>query len=176
MELYRQRRSFTIIELLVAISIIAILAGLMVGGLGGVNKQSNKAATKADLMKLEMALNQYYQDNGSYPAAVTIQVENEDGDKLDCLGLDSSVTSTLLGYESFTVDNSNAVTPIAIDAWDRPIIFEQSSNYGSTNSKAEPVSGLTGVYYNPKSFQLISAGEDGDPTTDNDNVYNFDKK
>ena len=173
MELYRQRRSFTIIELLVAISIIAILAGLMVGGLGGVNKQSNKAATKADLMKLEMALNQYYQDNGSYPVAVSItSFKDEKNVNHTCYGLSTSDTASLLNYESFTLNENNK----AVDSWEREIIFEQSSNYGSSNSKAEQLSGLSGVYYNPKSFQLISAGEDGDPTTDNDNVYNFDKK
>lgn len=174
MELYRRRRSFTIIELLVAISIIAILAGLMVGGLGGVNKQSSKAATKADLMKLEMALNQYYQEQGSYPSAVNMTIKNEDGQDLGCYGLSPTDIKKLMSYESFTVNQNN----IAVDSWDREIIFEPNSKYSSTdsNSKAEQVSGLTGVYYNPKSFQLISAGEDGDPTTDNDNVYNFDKK
>ncbi len=124
-------------------------------------------------MKLEMALNQYYQDNGSYPVAVSISsIKDEKNVSHTCYGLSTVDTESLLNYESFTLNGNNK----AVDSWEREIIFEQSSNYGSGDSKAEQLSGLTGVYYNPKSFQLISAGEDGDPTTDNDNVYNFDKK
>ena len=70
----------------------------------------------------------------------------------------------------------------AIDAWDNNIYYLPSTYTGGTYSTTstppavEISTTLPGVYYNPQSFQLISAGADGDIMTPNDNVYNFDKK
>ena len=58
---------FTLIELMVVITIIGILAGLSVGVVNMVGKQNKIAATKATVQKLEAALNNYYTHAGTYP-------------------------------------------------------------------------------------------------------------
>jgi general secretion pathway protein G len=162
-----KRKHFTIVELLVAISIIAVLAGMLVGGLGGAQEQGSKAATKADILKLEMALEQYKRDNGAYPW-ITISdpktlTQNPTSDAND------PSIADILAFESFTVNDSGA----AIDAWDNIIYYIPNNSYGSGATPGETI--FNGVYYNPKSFQLISAGPDGTIGNDDD-IYNFDKK
>ena len=58
---------FTLIELMVVISIIGILAALSAGVITMVSKQNKMAATRATIQKLELVLNNYYNDTGLYP-------------------------------------------------------------------------------------------------------------
>jgi type II secretory pathway pseudopilin PulG len=160
-----KRKHFTIVELLVAISIIAVLAGMLVGGLGGAQEQGSKAATKADILKLEMAIEQYKRDNGAYPWATTNFSDLNSS-------LSNPTVAELLKYESFTVNGSGE----AIDAWENVIRYIPSTAY--TNTLGIQI--FDNVHYNPTSFQLISIGPSGpdDPTNTNtsDDIYNFDKK
>src|SRR5258708_6411124 len=62
-------RGFTLVELLIVISIMAILASglvMIVNPLGQLAK-SRDARRKSDLHQMELALEQYYNDNGKYP-------------------------------------------------------------------------------------------------------------
>lgn len=61
------RRGFTLIELLVVMAIIAILAGLIIGIAGNVQKQAAKARARAEIGALETALERFKLDNGDYP-------------------------------------------------------------------------------------------------------------
>ena len=63
----KNNSGFTLIELMVVISIIGILAGLSLGVVSMVSKQNRIAATRATVQKLEAALNNYYTHAGSYP-------------------------------------------------------------------------------------------------------------
>ena len=59
--------AFTLIELMAVITIIVILAGLVVGGMGFVNERQAKEKAKVQLGMLEAALEEYKLDNGEYP-------------------------------------------------------------------------------------------------------------
>ncbi len=61
------RRGFTLIELLVVISIIALLAGLVVGLSGTASQKSRAAAASAQLHKLTTAISDYKGQLGFYP-------------------------------------------------------------------------------------------------------------
>lgn len=63
----RPERGFTIIELLVVISIIAILAALTLAALSSAQKGSRDAKRKSDLNQYKTALAQYQSDKDSYP-------------------------------------------------------------------------------------------------------------
>jgi general secretion pathway protein G len=66
-----QRRGFTLIELLAVITIIVILAGLIVAGLGFVkDKQANNKAT-IQVALIAKALEEYKADNGNYPPSTS---------------------------------------------------------------------------------------------------------
>lgn len=65
------KRGFTLTELLISISIIAILVTIAVAAYSSVNKQSRDAKRKGDLEQIRSALEMYRTDNGSYPAVNT---------------------------------------------------------------------------------------------------------
>ena len=58
---------FTLIELMAVITIIVILAGLVVGGLGFVNDRQAKEKAKVQIALLSKAIEEYKLDNGIYP-------------------------------------------------------------------------------------------------------------
>ena len=65
-------RSFTLIELMVVISIIAILAGLVLGGAGAVRQRAARNQATSEMGSIETGLTRYQMDFGSYPTAVAI--------------------------------------------------------------------------------------------------------
>lgn len=62
------RAGFSLIELLVVISVIGILAGLVLVNLVGVRGRADDARAKSDLKSLKTALRLYYNDYQQYPA------------------------------------------------------------------------------------------------------------
>ncbi len=58
---------FTLVELLVVIAIIGILAGLIIGLAGVVNKKKQLARVNVELKALETAIESYKEKLGSYP-------------------------------------------------------------------------------------------------------------
>jgi general secretion pathway protein G len=62
-----RKSAFTIIELLVVISIIIILAGLILSTVGYVQKKGARSRAEAEIAALSAALESYKADNGIYP-------------------------------------------------------------------------------------------------------------
>src|SRR5438067_4348431 len=68
---YRTRavlRAFTIIELLVVITIIIILGSLILSTVGYVQKKGARSRAEAEIAAMSAALESYKADNGIYPA------------------------------------------------------------------------------------------------------------
>ena len=63
-----KNKGFTLIELLVAISIVAILSVVGITSYQGVNARARDSVRKNDLNNIAIALEIYYQSNGSYVA------------------------------------------------------------------------------------------------------------
>ena len=70
------KKGFTLIELMVVISIIGILAALSAGVVSMVTKQNKVTAATATLDKLGLALDRYYQHHGVYPPTPENPKEN----------------------------------------------------------------------------------------------------
>ena len=62
-----RKTAFTIIELLVVISIIIILAGLILSTVGYVQKKGARSRAEAEIAAMSAALENYKADNGIYP-------------------------------------------------------------------------------------------------------------
>lgn len=64
-------KGFTLIELIVVIGIIAILSAMIITILNPLEQfaKARDAQRKSDLSQVQKALEQYYQDTGSYPAS-----------------------------------------------------------------------------------------------------------
>lgn len=68
--------SFTLVELLVVIALIALLAGLILGAAGGVRTQAARNQAKAEIAGLEAALARFQAENGFFPGAVQANPAN----------------------------------------------------------------------------------------------------
>ena len=63
------KKGFTLIELLVVVAIIGLLATLSIVALNSARARSRDAKRVADIKQVQTALELYYNDFGSYPAA-----------------------------------------------------------------------------------------------------------
>lgn len=62
------RAAFTLVELLATVAVIAVVAGLVLGTLGYVNRKGAEGRAKAEVAALSAAIDSYKLDYGSYPA------------------------------------------------------------------------------------------------------------
>lgn len=65
--IHSTRRAFTLVEMLLVITIIGILAALVVPKMMGRSEQARQAAVRADLSSIKTALDAFEIDNGYYP-------------------------------------------------------------------------------------------------------------
>jgi len=65
----RRAAGFTLVEVLIVISIIAILASLALTGVSVMKRKGNNAAIQLEISNLSNAIDQYYSEEGSYPGA-----------------------------------------------------------------------------------------------------------
>jgi len=63
------KRGFTLIELVVVISVLAILSGVLVPRVNSHMKAARDARRLADIKTIRNAVEQYYMDKGEFPAA-----------------------------------------------------------------------------------------------------------
>jgi prepilin-type N-terminal cleavage/methylation domain-containing protein len=66
-----KKSGFTLIELLVVITVIGVLSGVLLGVINstGVRAKARDSQRKADLNKIQIALETYFADNRSYPTS-----------------------------------------------------------------------------------------------------------
>lgn len=73
------RRGFTLIELIVTVTIIGVLAALITVNLSDARARARDSRIKQDLNQLKTALRLYYNDNQSYPATDAVITDPEFG-------------------------------------------------------------------------------------------------
>lgn len=64
----RRDEGFTLIEVLVVISILGVLAGIVVFAVAGVTDRGKTSACKTDKATVQTAVQAYYAVNSAYPA------------------------------------------------------------------------------------------------------------
>ena len=63
----KNKKGFTLIEMLIVVAIIAILSGLILTGLNRARMQSRDARRMADIKNIQAQLEVYYNANNKYP-------------------------------------------------------------------------------------------------------------
>lgn len=74
----KRRAGFTLIEILVAATIIAVLVSIGIVSYGSVNKRSRDSKRKSDVEQVRAALEMYRADMGYYPGASTSWIDVAD--------------------------------------------------------------------------------------------------
>jgi len=74
-----QRRGFTLIEILIVISILAILTLASITMLSGNRDKADDAKAKSDLDRLKISFEEYYNDKNCYPPATWLDDASDCG-------------------------------------------------------------------------------------------------
>lgn len=102
MNILRKTHGFTLMELLISVSIIAILIAISIASYTTINKQSRDTKRKSDIEQLRSALEMYRANNGYYPNTGTGS------------WVDASTLSTVLDTSyilAIPVDPKSSTTP-----------------------------------------------------------------
>ena len=98
----RRRNGFTLVELLVVITIIAVLAGAGFAAGNAAIQKAKKTTAMASAVAIESAVNNFYTEYGSMPTALTVDTEINTKDNV------KDFLDILLGLEPTTGTPLNA--------------------------------------------------------------------
>lgn len=104
-----KKSGYTILEIVIAISLIAIFIALPIFAYNSFMKRSRDAQRKSDVSKIQAALEQYKTDNGVYPSALDDLVEEGYLAELPVDPLDGQSVPGVLGA-IFGYDNNYSST------------------------------------------------------------------
>lgn len=96
---FNKQRGFTLLELLIAITILAILSAATISSYTSVVSRGRDAKRKEDLKQILNALQAYYADNGKYPPA--------GGSHAGC-SAPSGYSDTVTQFGCFDFDNATS--------------------------------------------------------------------
>ena len=99
----KHKKGFTLIEVLVVVSIIGILASIMLVGLGGFRAKGRDARRIADLRQVQNVLELYFSKCGYYPGGATLGVCNTTN-PASWADLKSSLVSANIGVTAIAND------------------------------------------------------------------------
>ena len=176
------RRGFTLVELLVVISIIVVLAAAGFGaGMVAINR-ANKMTSQASASALELAINSFYQDYGCLPdVGDRVKTDKGDGTKLleILLGLEGdsgkiqnsrqtkylTVKETKTKSKGLLYNSSGRSVEGLYDSWGSPFTVEFDINLEdrlrfSVGSKQVTLNGKKCAIYSPGADKKLGTEDD----------------
>jgi type II secretory pathway pseudopilin PulG len=109
----RRYNAFTILELLVVITIIIVLAGLILSTVGYVQKKGARSRAEAEIAAISAALESYKADNGIYPTSANTNAlnartnVNPSGYQTACFDLYTALTGDTDGNRILNSSDAN---------------------------------------------------------------------
>lgn len=149
------RHGFTLVELLVAISIIGLLAVVTATSAGQISLRARNAQRTADLKKIQYALERYHSDQGFYPSDLNID------SVASITNLAGTVYLAPLPHDpTFNAGGSLHYCYMAGKTKNN-VDNEESSGGSGSNSTCDNSIGNTCQYY-----RVYAQNENGDPAND----------
>jgi len=178
-----RRPGVTLLELLVAMLIIAILSSIAVSVYTGQVERARYARARDEIRQLELACHRYEIDTGQFPPSGS-QTAVTQGCGLLQLALLHSLSGDALrpidfrwqgpyidfDYNQFGDLQGNPVSAILdkgdiqlLDPWKSPYYYMRFDDYTTLGGTELPQTSpyfATETYYNPTTFQIVSFGHD----------------
>lgn len=76
-----KKAGFTLVELLLVVTILGVLAGIAVMNLGGAGEEARIRATQSDIATIQQAVTTYEIRTGKYPSSIEDLTKEIDGQK-----------------------------------------------------------------------------------------------
>jgi prepilin-type N-terminal cleavage/methylation domain-containing protein len=187
----RQQRGFTLIEVLVVVSILGVLMGLVSVLVLRAGGQRRKMETES-LVKTYLPNLIEENDTNACNECLLVALRHPDftaplGDGGDLPVTDTPYGNTDEDSWNMVPDGSDAALAREIlDAHGNPVVYIHKNAYGTAvrivNAQGvevdvEAMKKHDGTYYNPTSYQIISVGENGEQERDDldasDDARNF---
>jgi type II secretion system protein G len=143
------KRGFTLTELLVVVVIIIIIAASVLTVVPGLSERANTKATRAFIDRLEIAIEEYYNDNRTYPSSGIASL-------MTTLEPSGTATKRYIEFKDYELDSDGYV----MDSFGNPFVY------------AYPGTQTTFAY------DLYSTGPDGVTAsfgTDTDDINNWSR-
>jgi prepilin-type N-terminal cleavage/methylation domain-containing protein len=165
------KRTFTLVELMIAIAIIAILAAILIPAANQAVKKAEKAKAKSAAVELANAIRHYQSEYGVLPVAMVGTTDNQlpaakYADFIKMLQGTKTTTGTVvenaraIKFLDKTDDNGTYKDP-----WDKDFIVYIDTNYSGTVTNGNL--GIDGSVYQP--VVVMSYG----PKGKSDDIPNF---
>lgn len=138
--------AFTILELLIVITIIIILAGLTIATISYVQDKAKRSRAEAEIAAISAALENYKADNGVYP-------RTGETDSLDPASVDPANYSTanLKLYELLSGDSDDDRKP------DSKSYFAFKPNQLTPTNQSSKVTAFVDPFQNPYGYSTMKA-------------------
>ncbi|MHB8482735.1 MAG: type II secretion system major pseudopilin GspG [Nitrospiria bacterium] len=110
------RKGFTLIELMVVITILGILAVLILPRITGQTDEARQTATRVQIKNIEQALHLFELDNGFYPSTEQ--------------GLDALVKKPTIGRIPIKYREGGYMSKVPKDPWGTPYVYISPGAHG----------------------------------------------
>lgn len=148
--MFLSRHAFTLMELVIAIAIIALLIGVTVPMVGGVMQDARISRAKADIDSIAKAILSLYQDTSFWPTDANISTVNDwNHERNGLLGNSTGAPNRYPNWKGAYLDKR-----IENDPWGNPYVYQGNGRI------RRPVS-------------ILSAGPDRTRNNTDDVVYRF---
>ncbi|MDO4987856.1 MAG: type II secretion system major pseudopilin GspG [Synergistes sp.] len=114
--IFKKRRGFTLIEIMVVVVIIGLLSALVGPRLMGQSNEAKRKTTQTQISQLGQVLDLYYLDNGFYPTTAQ--------------GLEALVNEPTTPPEPLNYKNGGYMKKVPKDAWGRNFIYTCPGEHG----------------------------------------------
>jgi prepilin-type N-terminal cleavage/methylation domain-containing protein len=173
------QRGFSLIELLVVISIIALLAGILLTSIKRAQAKAADSQQLANIQQIKLAMQLYFNDHGGYPVCPndsdpTLCCIGGNTCKLDTISVNGALTELTAYQHGHTEDQPQMALAYYATKLTTPIVYLCGN---TDNSSGFPLCGtsdaLVGYYTNGVwGVHPVDLGDNGNETPGNDGGSN----